>query len=273
MKHILYVMALLLFLSCENQEKKARIELQKAQSMYDRKEYAGAKRTLDSLKINYPKEFPVLRERQALIKKIELAEQTRNLLHCDSLLQCKWVELDENKKNFIFEKDTAYEDIGKYIHKTQQIEANLQKSYIRSGVNELGEMFITSIYYSSRPNKHTALKVSAKGGEYAQTESIPHDGGNNYTFTDEGMHTEAVTYTKDKDNGAILFIYDRVKEPITATYIGDKEITITMSNADKVAVVETYNLSITLSDIEKLKKEINIAQAKIDYLNERAMSE
>ena len=266
MKQFICILGLFLLFSCNNQEEKARQELQKAQNMYNIQEYFGARQTLDSLKIKYPKEFPVLKEGQLLIKKIELAEQTRNLRYCDSLLIDRNIEFESLKKDFIFEKDTVYEEIGKYIHKSQKIELNVQKSYIRSGVFETGDMFISSVYYGAKPIKHTALKINAKSGEYAQTEAIPHDGGNNYSFIDGGMTTETVTYSKGKDNGVILFIYNKIKEPVTATYIGERNISITMSNSDKTAITAAYNLSVTLSDIERLKKESKIAQAKIDYL-------
>ncbi len=269
MKRFLYLVSLLAFFACQNNEKAAKEELQKAQTLYENHEYSGSKQVLDSLKVKYPKEFPVLKEGQFLRKEIELAEQNRNLMFCDSLLKIKTIEVEPLKKDFIFEKDPEYEDIGKYIYKTQRIENNVQKSYLRSGVNELGEMFISSIYYGGKPIKHTALKVSVKNGEYAETESIAPDGSNNYSFTDGGMTTETVTYINGKDNGVILFIYNQAKEPIKVSYLGEKEVSITLSENDKAAIVKTYDLSSTLLEIERLKKEIRIAEAKIAYLKEK----
>lgn len=270
MRHIICLLGFVLFFSCNSDKKEATVLLEEARSLYNNNEYLGAKHLLDSLKTTYPKQFPIQRERLALIKHIELAEQTRNLQYCDSLLQLRLPEVELLKKDFIFEQDTAYEATGKYIHKSQRIEYNIRHSYLRSSVNEQGEMLLSSVYYGERPIKHTALKVSLKGGEYAQTESIPYDGGNNYTFTDGGMITETVTYAKGKDNGVIAFISNHEgKELIRLTYLGEREYITTLSEANRNAIEATLHLSIGLSDIEKLRKEIKIAEAKIEYLNEK----
>lgn len=268
MKQLIYLLGLVLLFSCASKEKEARSVLEEARSLYQAQSYSGAKQLLDSLKVQYPKEFQVQRERQDLVVEIELAEQTRNLEYCDSLLVVKLPEVEKLKKDFIFEKDTAYEETGKYVHKSQKIERNLQRSYLRSGVNENGEMFIASVYYGGKPIKHSALKVSLKSGEYAQTEIIPFDGSNNYTFTDGGMTSEIVTYTKGKDNGVLAFISNHEgKELLKLTYLGDREYVTTLFAVDQKAISESYVLSLGLLEIEKLKKEIAIAKSKIEYLN------
>jgi hypothetical protein len=266
MKRFYYLLLLSLLVACNNQERSAREELQKAQDFYDKQEYFSARQTLDTLKIMYPKAFPVLKEGQQLVKKIEFALQTRNLQYCDSMIPVKQAEAEPLKKGFIFEKDAEYEDIGKYVCQTQSIERNVQKSYIRSFVNESGEMTLCSVYYGLKPIRHTALRVSTGTGESAQTEAVAPDGANNYTFTDGGMTTETVSYAKGKDNGVILFIYNRSKENIKAVFSGEKEIAYTVSDADKTALIKTYDLAVALSEIEKLKKEREIARLKLEYL-------
>lgn len=98
------------------------------------------------------------------------------------------------KKGFAFEKDSVYEEIGNYIWKQQTIERNVQRCYVRCGVNEEGEMYLASVYYGGRPIEHTGIKLSLKDGQFAETASIPYDGGLNYRFKDMGSTTEVVTY-------------------------------------------------------------------------------
>jgi hypothetical protein len=266
MKKFFYLLLFPIFFACNNQEELARGELQKAQDFYDRQEYSNARQTLDSLKIKYPKVFPVLKEGQQLVKKIEHSLQTRNFHYCDSMILVEQAKIKSLTEGFIFEKDTAYEDIGKYVYKTQSIERNIQKTYIRSYTNELGEMTLSSVYYGGRPIKHSALLVSIHSGESAQTASITSDGSNNYTFNDGGMTTETVSYTGGKDNGVILFICNNAQKPVKATFRGEKEISVSISEADKTALLRTYNLSVTLSEIEKLKKGKEIARQKLEML-------
>jgi hypothetical protein len=252
MKKFFYLLLVSAFFSCNNQEKAAREVLQKAQDLYDRQAYLSARQTLDSLKINFPKVFPVLKERQLLIEKIEYATQTRNLLYCDSMLLVKQAEAELLKKGFVFEKDPEYDDIGKYLCESQSIEKNLQRTYIRSSVNELGEMTLSSIYCGSRPVQHVALRVSIVAGEFAQTETVAPDGANNYSFSDGGMTTETVSYAKGRDNGVTAFIYGRHRENIRASLLGDREIAFAISLADKDALVKTCDLATVLSEIKKL---------------------
>lgn len=266
MKNIFYILCLFVLFSCTGQTKKAKEELEKARAYYQNEEFSAAKLTVDSIKIKYPKEFSVQKEGLQLMRVVKLAEQKRNLAYCDSMLKVKLMEAEPLKKNFVFEKIEDYDDVGKYIYKQQVTEKNIQRSYIRSGVNEKGEMYIASVYYGSRPVKHSRLKVSSKNGEYAETENVLRDGGANYSFTDGGMTTETVTYLGDKGKDVALFIYDRQKEPVKATYLGETEYSIQISDADKKALAETYDLAIVLSDIERLKKEIETAKLKSEYL-------
>lgn len=270
MKHVFYSLGLILLFACNNQEKEARMLLDEARMQYAKQEYLTAKQYLDSLKVAYPKEFSVQRERQALVKEIEYAEQTRNLMYCDSLLTIREPEVEVLKKNFIFEQDTAYEATGKYVHKSQRIERNVQRSYLRANVQENGELLLASVYYGAKPIKHTALKASLKGGEYAQTEPVTYDGANNYSFTDGGMTTEIVSYSKGKDNGVAAFIGNhQTKELIRLSFLGDREYVTTLFAADKEAISACYRLSLGILEVERLKKEKQIAQTKIEYLKEK----
>jgi hypothetical protein len=177
--------------------------------------------------------------------------------------------IESFKKDFILEKDPEYDTIGKYVYKTQSIERNVEKSYIRTSVNEPGEMTLSSVYYGAKPVRHTALRVSTRAGESAQTESIAPDGANNYTFTDGGMTTETVSYAKKRDNDVILFIYNHPRENIKAVLLGEREASFTVSDADKTALIKTFDFAAALSEIEKLKTEREIAGLKLEYLENK----
>ena len=260
------------FISCNNDAKLAGNLLNEAQTYYESREYANAKLYLDSLKAAFPKEAAIQREALQLMRKIDLEEQTRNLNYCDSMLIICRSKADSLKQHFIFEKDTDYEEIGKYISKQQKIENNTQKSYIRCGVNERGEMYLASVYYGANPINHSRLKVSTPDGQYTETENIPPDGGLNYSFKDLGVTTEIVTYTKEKDGGVIQFIDNHHNEKLKAEYFGgDKTYTFQITANDKNAIAETCELATVLSDIDRLEKEIKKAQGRIEYLKTKTL--
>ena len=268
--YLFFISAIILLFACNKKGMDARTYLENARSLYTHADYDSAQKMLDSLKVLYPKDFKVLQEGLQLSRLVELKQQMRSLNLCDSLLQIRMTERDRMKSDFIFEKNPEYSDIGKYYQKSQKLENNVQRSYIRSGVNELGAIELASVYYGDRPIHHTGLKVSNSQGDYTQTESIPYDGGMNYSFIDLKKATEVVTYINGKDNGVILFIYNNVKLPLKAEYTGGtKAYNIMISQPDKEALVKTYDFSVVLSDIDKLHKEKEKFSKRIAYLQEK----
>jgi len=269
-KEILIVL-LLFIIACNSNKKQSIAYLENIQKLYDQGEYAQAKDRLDSIKILFPKEFEIQKQGLQLRRRIEVGEQERNLNFCDSLLKIRLAEAETMKSGFVFEKDPKYDEVGKYIDKSQQIEAKLQSSYIRTHVNERGEILLYSVYYGSRPIHHSRLKVSKSNGEYAETQLVPYDGGLNYSFVDGGMTTEIVTYTQGKDAGVIQFIYNNKDAALKAEYSssGKEKYTFTISPSDKSVLVKTFDFAAVLSDIDKLKKEKEKSSQRLKYLEEK----
>ncbi|MCD8137010.1 MAG: hypothetical protein LUH01_14135 [Parabacteroides gordonii] len=258
--------------ACNQTEKEAQARLNNARSMYERNEFFAAKSEIDSLRALYPKEYKVLKEGLALMRQVELKEAERTIAFCDSLLPIKIEEAEALKKGFNFEKDSVYEEIGNYIWKQQTIERNVQRCYIRSGVNEKGEIYLASVFYGGAPINHTGIKVSTPDGQFAETASIAYDGGVNYRFKDLGKTTEVVTYKGEKGLDAAKFISTNVKERIKAEYTGGKPYTIYIADGDKKAIAATFDLAIVLSDLENLIKEKDKSTNRIAYLKNKLES-
>lgn len=258
--------------ACNQTEKEAQARLNNARSMYERNEFFAAKSEIDSVRILYPKEYKVLKEGLALMRQVELKEAERTIAFCDSLLPIKIEEAETLKKGFTFEKDSVYEEIGNYIWKQQTIERNVQRCYIRSGVNEKGEIYLASVFYGGAPINHTGIKVSTPDGQFAETASIAYDGGVNYRFKDLGKTTEVVTYKGEKGLDAAKFIATNVKERIKAEYTGGKPYTIYIADSDKKAIAATFDLATVLSDLENLIKEKDKSTNRIAYLKNKLES-
>ena len=188
---------------CNNAAKQAQERLDKARAYYENNELFAARSEIDSLRAKFPKEFDALKGALTLMREIDLKEAERNIAYCDSLMPIRLHESDSLKAGFTFEKDTLYEEIGNYIWRQQTIERNVQRCYVRCGVNENGEMYLASVYFGGKPIDHTSIKVSTPDGLFAETASIPYDGGVNYHFKDMGNTTEVVTYKAEKGQDAI----------------------------------------------------------------------
>ena len=268
MRNVFLCSFLLLFCACNQDEQKATALLTEAKSYYEQQQYANAKLLIDSLNKTYPKEIQVRKESRNLMRTMQLDEQARNIAFCDSVLLEEKAQAEALKSQFIFEKNDEYDEIGKFLAKSQLLEKNLQKTYLRCSVNERGEMHISSVFYGDKAINHNQLKVVAPDGSYTETQVVPRDGALNYSFSNGGMISEIVTYSQSKENGVIAFIYSLSKDKLKAELINEKKLySFVISEADKQAIKETRDLATALTNIERLNKEIEKAKARVDYLN------
>jgi hypothetical protein len=254
--------------SCGN-SKEANILLTEAQTMYDNKEFVAAKNMIDSINNMYPREIEVRKKALTLMRQVEIGESEQNIVFCDSLLPIRISELEGLKKGFVFEKDTAYNETGNFIRSTMTVEKNVERSYIRCGVNEEGEMYMASVYFGSRPIEHTGLKFSTNNGDLAETPSIPYDGGLNYRFKDLGNTTEVVTYKGNHCKAIANFVNIKSDQRIKAEYTGGKTFTLYLSDNDKKGIIETYNLALVLSEINAMQKEKEKSLKRIERISEK----
>lgn len=261
--------SMLLFAGCGKEAKEAQQRLDHVKELIQENKLEAAKNQIDSLRLLYPKRVEVLRESLALMRQVDIQMSERNIAFIDSLLPIKEHQRDSMMVNFKLEKDTLYQEIGNYVHKNQTIERNVQRSYIRSGVNEEGEMYLGSVFFGSGKLNHTGLEVSTKDNNSAETAMIPYDGGRNYRFTDLGNTSEIVTYKGSECESVVKFIFDYQKEQIKATYLGGKSYVIHIANNDKKAIAETYEFATVLSDINHMVREKDKASKRIAYLKAR----
>ena len=265
----LMAVTILLLAGC-GKTKEAQAHLAEAQRLYQNQNFEEAKIAIDSIRIHYPREIAVLKETLVLMRLVERGESERNITYCDSLTPIRLEEAEILKKGFILEKDPEYNDIGNYVWQQQTIERNVERSYVRCGVDERGEIYLASVYFGSRAINHTGLKLSTPDGSFAETVPIPYDGGMNYRFRDEGNTTEVVTYKNEKCLDAVNFVYgvdDRIR--IKADYTGGSAFSLYLSENDKQAIKATWDLAAVLSDIEAMRKEKEKSIRKIQYLDER----
>ena len=259
----------LLIVSCGD-GKESNKRLDEVKALYESRQFAAAKIAIDSINILYPKEVEVRKEALTLMRLVDRGECTQNIEYCDSLLPIRISELDVAKKGFVFIKDSVYDKIGNFIWNTMTVERNLQRSYIRCGVNEEGEMYMASVFFGSNPIEHSGLKLSTNNGAFAVTPSMPYDGGINYRFKDLGNTTEVVTYKGEhcKTIANFVTITDQ-KERIKAEYTGGKAYSLYLSDNDKKAIKATYELASVLSEITAMQQEKARSEKKIMLIDEK----
>ena len=269
-RQLMTVLAVCCFITGCGEGNEARTRLEEAKTMYENKQFILAKNAIDSIHILFPREIEVRKQALTLMRLVERGESERNIAYCDSLLPIRINESDDIKKAFIFEKNETYDKLGKYIWKTMTVERNVERSYIRCGVDEAGEMYIASVYFGRSPINHTGLLFSTNDGTHAETPSIPYDGGVNYRFQDLGNTTEVVTYKGNncKSIANFLMIVNE-RERIKVTYTGGKPFSLYLADADKKAIQATYELSLLLTDIDSLQAERERSEKKIMLIDQK----
>ena len=268
-----FVCFILLLSSC-GKTKEARAHLEQAKQLYEMQEYTAAKNAIDTIRVLYPREIEVLKDALTLMRMVERGESQRNIAFCDSLMPIRMEEAEKLKTGFVLEKDSVYEDIGNYVWKQRTIEQNVERSYIRCGVDEKGEIYLASVYFGSKPLNHTGLKLSTPDGLFAETTAIPYDGGMNYRFKDMGNTTEVVTYKGENCIDAVNFVYSvDDKARIKAEYTGGSNFSLNLSENDKKAIRATFDLAVVLSDIETMRREKEKSTKKIMYIDAKLNGE
>lgn len=254
--------------ACENVEKKAEAKLAEARAAYEAGRYCEAKMQIDSIKILYPKAFDARRQGIYLMQEVELKEQQQTVAYLDSLLAEKQKELEAVKGRFVLEKDTAYQRIGHYLAPAQVIERNLHRSYLRFQTDETGVLSLTSIYCGAKNIHHTAVKVTAPDGTFAETPSSR----DSYETTDLGEHIEKADYKAGEDGDVIGFVAANKDKNLRVEYKGDQTYTTHMMPADRQAAADVRQLSAILSSITEIRKNLEEAHQRIAFVQKK-MSE
>lgn len=254
--------------ACENVEKKAALKLAEARAAFEAGNYNEAKIQIDSIKLLYPKAFDTRRQGIYLMQEVELAEQNKTVAYLDSMLAIKQQEFETMKSKFVLEKDTAYQRIGNYLAPSQVIERNLHRSFLRFQTDETGIMSLTSIYCGAHNIHHTSIKVTAPDGSFAETPTSR----DSYETTDLGEHIEKADYKLGEDGGVIGFIAANKDKNLRVDYQGERPYTTHMMPADRQAAASVYELSKVLSSITAIKKNLEEAHLKIQFVQKK-MSE
>ena len=251
--------------SCKDVEKKAGEKLQAAREAFELGNYNEAKILIDSIKMLYPKAFETRRAGIGLMQEVELKEQEKSLVYLDSMLQAKQKDFDAIKGKYTFEKDAEYQNIGNYLHPSQVIEKNLHRSFLRFQVDENGVMSMTSIYCGAHNIHHVAVKVTAPDGSFAETPAAK----DSYETTDLGEKIEKADFKLGEDGNVMGFLYLNKDKNIKVNYQGERPYSITMTAADRQALASVYELSQLLSSMTEIKKNMEEANLKIEFVKKK----
>ena len=256
-----------LITACGKKTKKAKDYLSIAESAYETGDYENAKSNIDSIKLLYPKAYKEIREGFDLMQEVRLAENKRNIVFIDSMLDVNIAKQKQMQKDFDFVRDKNYQEFGNYIPKLTPSSKTLEQNTLRSGVSEKGILFLESVL-SGTNTKHNKIKVSIADGSYAESLAVTAD-GLNYTFTTLNKTYEIVRFIGSDENGVSEFIFTFQDKPINLSYIGNRTFSKALTKNEKKAIGQSFELSNVLYEIENLRYEKGKSEALLSYLEKR----
>jgi hypothetical protein len=243
-------------------EKKAAERLALAREALERNEYSEARGQIDSMKLRYPKAFEARKEGIRMMRQIDLKEQQEGLAYLEGALAERLTMLEAVRGKFVLEKDTEYQETGNYFWPTQRVEGNINRSYLRFEVSELGVMTMASIYCGAEYIHHMGIKVTAPDGSFAETPASE----DCYETSDLDVKIEKASFPLGKDGNVIGLVCLNRNKDIRVDYKGERTFTTAMTAADREAAAELYGLSQILTAIEQVKKEIEETNRHIEFL-------
>lgn len=261
----LFSISLLLVACGEKKNDEAIAYLDNIHALYDNGDYEKALSMVDSVQVFYPKAFKEIKESLAFKQEIRKALNQKYIADCDSLLTIYEPKIDSLKKLFVLQKDKNYQEVGIYIPKATNTNS-LTATTLRSGVYEDGRLYIESVYLGGQ--LHNKIKISTKDKKSA--ESLPvTDDGLNFRFSNLGKQYEVIKVMPFHDNGLAEFIYTNANQPLTVSLEGKQKTSFGLSNGQKKAIIDSYQLSNWLLQQDSLLTAKDKAETMIRYLDSK----
>lgn len=270
-KILLGVVVLLAMVSCKREKSESELaeeRLGMIQQCYSEKLYSSALNHIDTLNTLYPKQVKYRKQAREIFLQIQIEEQERNRIFIDSLLVEKREDFNQNVSKFKFEKDEKYQTVGNYILKSQDYTMPNGGVMLKPFVEENGRFLIHSLYVGEYALKHISIRLKV-GDMSIESEDVPVASGYNYTFNDGEYVNETVIYRSDRNKEIASFVEDHFQQTIKVTLNnGKRGYTYVLTPTEKNALIDAYALSVRLTDLRELERNLNIANNKLSVFQQ-----
>lgn len=205
---------------------------------------------------NRPSKVELLRQEKARQDSIEYVRHQQNIRYSDSLLQELIPQVEPAMKAFLYEKNESYEDKGHYVHRLLQTGSNTQRCFLQAYLSEDRELMVQSYYYGSRPIHQHSVRLTV-GDVYVEASGTLH------SFDAEGVHE--VLSILGKDAYLLLqFVAANQSERIRVTEQGTDKAVYYLTDTEKQALAETYELAMLTQQINDLERSVRISQKMVE---------
>lgn len=266
---ILFTFISLFFVSCgpSTEEKRADYFLTKAQLYIDENKFDVAQQQLDSVHLLFPKLIDKRKTASALEDTLARRQSNRSLEYCEKMLPVKIQEQDSLLKMFRYEKNEKYQTYGNFISRYQVTEQNYHRNFLKCYVDENADLYLISQYAGATLN-HRMVKLSFDNS-FVISDTTQVEAGEFYSFNDDGMYFESMTFVNDRAKDMVAFISNNASSRIKVELKGKRTYSYFLSDNDKKAIAITYKLWQTMKQVKLMTIEVNKANRKLFYINQR----
>lgn len=262
------LVVLLLLSSCAaKKDTEADVLYQHAVEAYNSQDYATAQQLIDSLHRTYVTRVDLRRSADTIAWRMDLLNIKQQSPVNDSLLEVRCAEAETMAKNFKYEKDEQYQDLGIYEHTRLATTNNTSRSYLHASTDEHGK-FSLMAQYVGKPINFRAVVVEFDKARL-ETETVDESSCN--VFTRDGVNCEMVLFDQETAGKLPAVLADNYENntKVTVIYHGDTDYSYTLSNGDVIAFIETYRFSLLLKEIHMLQTQKENNAKRLVLLQER----
>jgi len=245
-------------------EKKARSDFQRTEAQVASHELSMAMQLLDSMMVWNQGDYGIVGEALRRKSKIAVEYHKGTIEASEDLLKGLESRLPELSGDFRLVPGEAGRP-GIYEHKRQTVESSWNRTFLKTGLNENGDIWLISQYYGNTWIDHTSLRVYDQD-HFILTDTIPLGHEWNRKVEDLGDKWETVEFREGSDAGAIAFIADNYQKSIKARLTGKTFQYIVLENFDKDAVRKGWELAQVLKERYGLRQAIRLHQAELRKL-------
>ncbi len=245
-------------------EKKAQADFQRADALVSSRDLSTAMQLLDSMMIWNKGNFGIVGEAIRRKNKIALVYHNAVIESSQALLKGLESRLPELVKDFRLTPGEAGQP-GIYEHKRQTVESSWNRTFLKIGLNENGDIWLISHYYGPSWIDHTSLRVYDQDN-YLLTDTIPLGHEWNRKVGDLGDRWETVEFREGSDAGAIAFIAGNYQKSVKVRLTGKTFQYIVLESFDKDAFRKGWELAPVLKERSGLRQAILLHQAELRKL-------
>jgi len=259
------ILIISLSVSCTSSaEKKSQSDFQRADALVVSHELSAAMQLLDSMMIWNKDDFGIIGE--AIRRKNRIAPDyyKGGIETSEALLKGLESRLPALTKDFRFTPGEAGRP-GTYEHKRQTVESSWNRTFLKMGINENGDVWLISHYYGPSWIDHTSLRVYDQDN-YILTDTIPLGHEWNRKVEDLGDRWETIEFREGSDAGAIAFIADNYQKPVKVRFTGKTFQYIVLESFDKDAFRKGWELAQVLKERSGLRQAILLHQVELRKL-------